>query len=188
MPRGHPLLDFMVPGLTDLMPTRHSVARSTRQNLTFHLSHHIILAYGAGHKYIQVMSISFREKKRILMPWKLNLLWICPQCLYQSTTGVFKMALQHSKFLVAYMRYFSWEISEMSASSSAKTSFSAKSSTEMPYVCHQALWVLQCSFKGYQDTRISIRQWHKNVHWNLSWWWSNHSKRIQRNSYKSNEK
>ena len=64
MPRGHPLLDFMVPGLTDLMPTRHSVARFTRQDFTFHLSHHIILAYGGGHQNIQVMSISFRGKKK----------------------------------------------------------------------------------------------------------------------------
>ena len=116
-------------------------------------SHHLGLWWGTP-EYSSDEYFLQGKKERILMPWKLNLLWICPQCLYQSTTGVFKMALQHSKFPVAYMRYFSWGISEMSAFSSATTSFSANSSTEMRYVCHQALWVLRCHFKGYQDTRI----------------------------------
>ena len=35
--------------------------------------------------------------------------------------------------------------------------------------------------QGYKNTRIFIRQWHKNVHWNLSWWRSNHYKQTNKN-------
>ena len=40
----------------------------------------------------------------------------------------------------------------------------------------------------FKDTRIFIHQWHKNVHWNLSWWHFNHSKWTVHNGYQSNEK
>ena len=70
------------------------------------------------------------------------------------------------------------------AAAGCRLVLSARRTEELERVKKQCLceWAkcwrqLGLNIQGYKD--IFIHQWHKNVHWNLSWWCSNYSKNEQ---------